>query len=572
MKKYLAFFSILFLVQVNLLAQKNNQVQITELIEKLVLADEYTSIYYEGFDIILYDFSRPEEIYNLELSKFLKKRFTDTKYYNKETGKIKIRAGLMLVECDFLMHLMFNDLEFYGSVMLDGVSLNQGMSITNCDFFNDVGFKIDSIKGYQDEGPFVFEPTKTRIELWNCTFNTPTNFYIRGDYDLSVVNSTLLAPSFYISGNSTVVFFDNVFSPFDPNDAYDEYLVPEEKDIASQIAWDTTKAIRYGRSYEASTYNLKLNQVAGNVDLYIDSTDFFTKPGFSTISEITGDFGDVFIMNSVFNGALILNESVFKNKLIMKENTFNHHVSFSGVIFPELYMDIPWVQLSESTIANYVYVEERDAILKEVAQYYPYLAQNKFELDDKNIFYGLIRAYNNILTAYKDNGELEYYNACYSEMKDIQGSLYKNEFLNDGQFRSYFKWKLNRLLKLYTNHGTDPALAIVITIYVILFFAIFYFIFPSEWDQKSKSRLFSDFKTLIRQNDKGYIKPFFSLFFGLLYSLVNAITLSLNAFVTLGFGNIPTRGIARFMCVFQGFIGWFLLSIFTVALINQVLF
>ena len=58
---------------------------------------------------------------------------------------------------------------------------------------------------------------------------------------------------------------------------------------------------------------------------------------------------------------------------------------------------------------------------------------------------------------------------------------------------------------------------------------------------------------------------------GFLLSLVNALTLSLNAFVTLGFGTIPTTGIARYVCIVQGFIGWFLLSLFTVALINQVL-
>ena len=57
----------------------------------------------------------------------------------------------------------------------------------------------------------------------------------------------------------------------------------------------------------------------------------------------------------------------------------------------------------------------------------------------------------------------------------------------------------------------------------------------------------------------------------LLLSLLNALTLSLNAFVTLGFGTIPTTGVPRYLCIVQGFLGWFLLSIFTVALINQVL-
>ena len=52
---------------------------------------------------------------------------------------------------------------------------------------------------------------------------------------------------------------------------------------------------------------------------------------------------------------------------------------------------------------------------------------------------------------------------------------------------------------------------------------------------------------------------------------LNAITLSLNAFSTLGFGEIPTRGIARYVTIIQGFVGWFLLSIFLVSLIGQIL-
>jgi len=57
----------------------------------------------------------------------------------------------------------------------------------------------------------------------------------------------------------------------------------------------------------------------------------------------------------------------------------------------------------------------------------------------------------------------------------------------------------------------------------------------------------------------------------LIVRCLNAITLSLNAFSTLGFGEIPTRGIARYVTIIQGFVGWFLLSIFLVSLIGQIL-
>ncbi len=64
---------------------------------------------------------------------------------------------------------------------------------------------------------------------------------------------------------------------------------------------------------------------------------------------------------------------------------------------------------------------------------------------------------------------------------------------------------------------------------------------------------------------------FLFLVYVILVKALNALTLSVNAFTTLGFGDIPTRGLARYVAIVQGFIGWFLLSIFSVALINQVL-
>ena len=52
---------------------------------------------------------------------------------------------------------------------------------------------------------------------------------------------------------------------------------------------------------------------------------------------------------------------------------------------------------------------------------------------------------------------------------------------------------------------------------------------------------------------------------------INSIALSINTFSTLGFGDIPVTGISRYVAIIQGFIGWFLLSIFSVSLISQIL-
>jgi Ion channel len=61
------------------------------------------------------------------------------------------------------------------------------------------------------------------------------------------------------------------------------------------------------------------------------------------------------------------------------------------------------------------------------------------------------------------------------------------------------------------------------------------------------------------------------LLWGLIMRLINGFTLSLNAFVTLGYGEIEAKGIARYFCVIEGLVGWFLLSVFSVSLISQIL-
>ncbi len=52
---------------------------------------------------------------------------------------------------------------------------------------------------------------------------------------------------------------------------------------------------------------------------------------------------------------------------------------------------------------------------------------------------------------------------------------------------------------------------------------------------------------------------------------LNAVFLSVNTFSTLGFGKIPLKNIAKYVAILEGFIGWFLLSMFSVSLISQIL-
>ena len=68
-----------------------------------------------------------------------------------------------------------------------------------------------------------------------------------------------------------------------------------------------------------------------------------------------------------------------------------------------------------------------------------------------------------------------------------------------------------------------------------------------------------------------FVALLFYLCYLFLVRAANSIILSINAFSTLGFGNIPVQGALRYITILEGFLGWFLLSIFSVSLISQIL-
>lgn len=61
----------------------------------------------------------------------------------------------------------------------------------------------------------------------------------------------------------------------------------------------------------------------------------------------------------------------------------------------------------------------------------------------------------------------------------------------------------------------------------------------------------------------------YSLFL-LAVKFINSFLLSMNMFVSLGFGKTPEQTIPMYISIIQGFIGWFMLTIFTITLLSQM--
>lgn len=62
-----------------------------------------------------------------------------------------------------------------------------------------------------------------------------------------------------------------------------------------------------------------------------------------------------------------------------------------------------------------------------------------------------------------------------------------------------------------------------------------------------------------------------TILYDIIIKMLNALMLSINTFTTLGFGEIPIKGFPRYLAIIQGFIGWFMLTNFSVSLISQLL-
>ncbi len=57
----------------------------------------------------------------------------------------------------------------------------------------------------------------------------------------------------------------------------------------------------------------------------------------------------------------------------------------------------------------------------------------------------------------------------------------------------------------------------------------------------------------------------------LVVKFFNGLMMSLNSFIVIGFGALPQKGLAMYICIIEGIIGWFLITIFTITLFSQVL-
>ncbi len=343
------------------------------------------------------------------------------------------------------------------------------------------------------------------------------------------------------------------------------------------------------------------------------------------------------------------------NILDISKNSFGKHVGLVIDTFDPKYV-IDWNSFENKLFSIQTY----DSFYYKKNPYNAPLSTKEIDeylnqiLEDKDIFKGEIGLRGKLLNHYNNILDTESKNSVYIELKDLETQKLAYEYKNTPSFDTFFQWKVNQFLKLFSNYGTKPSKAIIFSLYVIMFFAVIYLFFPNSWDTHGRKRImdrfgffikymkkdagihevyledkqpdlmeYEAFKNLLIQTTpqvpKFFIKTGLPLYkwtiartklhasllskfdimkgtwqdlplkkrfwksilligafliaiiYDLFIKILNALMLSINTFTTLGFGEIPIKGFPRYLAIVQGFIGWFMLTIFSVSLISQLL-
>lgn len=423
-------------------------------------------------------------------------------------------------------------------------------------------------------------------------------------------------------------------------DFLDNYLRLDETQLI-----DTTATYDYfGHERRPFPYLFISSRNENLSNIIIRKCKFNAKDKLNNIVRISGNYDKVRLDYIEFHTPVDLEDCFIHNSFVVGDlSTFDFPVGVERLSFPERNTHFRWDLLKGHKLCLY------DDYSKG-----PYLAQSDSELIDTYNYTGLISAYKNFFSMYKNRGDMESANGCYVEMKDIETRRLNFLYNQNPTIQSFFKLQLNRFLKTFCDYGTSPVKSLIISLYVVLGFACFYFFFYSDWDRINRTFLMRKYNKLLTyfrseqkledfyteehkeefqsyaqfkdnlQDSKIEVPLFINLLGQPLYHLslvqhnvkqwmyrrseilggkwidlskgrriyvsvitgisvlfyiaylisirsINSLFLSINTFSTLGFGDIPVKGISRYMAILEGFLGWFLLSIFSVSLISQIL-
>ena len=404
--------------------------------------------------------------------------------------------------------------------------------------------------------------------------------------------------------------------------------------------------------------NNRFNFITNELNNFTVITDNIIKGVGTSRLNFTKNKSLSFVNNQFETPRVIFQAKETIDNLVVKKNNFSKGVQLNLTHLKPSDL-IEWKQFNNS-ITSFNAFDNYTALLPDkeyekistdsFANYY----KEKLRFQNLEVYGGEAALRGALYRHYRENFDMVSANAVYMNLKDFETQHLEYQFEANPSFDTYFQWKVNQFLKVFSNYGTKPSKAITFSVYVIFVFALFYLFFPNSWDRHGKNRIldrysfflkymdkkagihevylegqkeeilaYDEYKKLIEKSDKRVPKFFtatvlpiykwsvagtqlstsflrkidvmkgtwselpkskriwksillitvflIAVCYDVFIKVLNALMLSINTFTTLGFGEIPIKGLPRYLAIIQGFIGWFMLTIFSVSLISQLL-
>lgn len=507
------------------------------------------------------------------------------------------------------------------------------------------GWSYQFVQHYLKEKQYL---VSAAIELDNCNLGEMELGYIVFEKSLNITNSVGSFSADNCVFNKRLFFESSILTSF--------YLEQCQVDCGMMLNGTTVKSVAIKNSnfnskgFDEDIELLKYQPISlielgfGNkVDLLEIEKTVFKSTIEGIVLKLNIEFDNVYLTENQIRVPVDLKNITVEKDFSIENCIFSKPISLENTKLPE-----------ENSTFIFEQFAHKLCLFRNDTYQNPYLPENENLVDNVIRFNKMISVYSKLMNIFKIQGDTRSGNLCYIEKKELETRRLRYLYNKESNLNNFFQYKINDFLSFFCDYGTNPAKSTVISVYVILFFALIYFIFPSQKDNLQLERLVKKMQYLSkyvvknaenerikdRKNKKilqdlqqlhyflhqsneklpsifrvigkpfyylslfyyklnrwfienyylqqrnwqatdkktrflnGFIISFYFFIFvssGFLMRSLNAITLSLNSFVTLGYGEISARGVSRYLAVLEGLIGWFLLGIFSVSLISQML-
>ena len=407
---------------------------------------------------------------------------------------------------------------------------------------------------FQGECHFLHSMFSQLGQFTHCTFQNKVNFTSSlFDAYANFSNSTFLKPAIFS-------FMKTQYGAFKES-KFDEAAIFYETDFVKHVDFS---AVHFGnRAYfllaklgeeRTDFIGAQFYGTAGFNGTKFGSSTNFTNAKFFQDVNFNSEFKNVYFLWTTFNALADFKGSKIDELLSFTETTFEKRVDLRNVKFTE----------NSKFFIKDIRVDE---MLVSWSQIEGKVGFDKWEHPSLS---EIQRAYYTLYNAFMNRGQFSDADNCYYELKEIERHM--TPFWSFNYFFDYINW-------LFCGYGVRPYRAIKSVFIISIFFSFIYLLSGGplkignlilkikSFYSKQKNKPSKYF--IVGKNVSRILNAFATYFYTLLYMLgllvcifTRSFFLSLNVFTNFGDSYWSIDGIYRYIAVFQGTLGWFLLGLF----------